>query len=95
VAAEVVGFRENRALLMPFGPVEGVAPGRRDPHPAAGLGRSTDQGLAGRIVDAFGEPIDGKGPLPQGIAAYPLRAPPPSPMPAPASASGWTWACGP
>ena len=27
VAAEVVGFRENRALLMPFGPVEGVAPG--------------------------------------------------------------------
>jgi flagellum-specific ATP synthase len=32
----------------------------------------------GRIVDAFGEPIDGKGPLPQGLAAYPLRAPPPA-----------------
>ena len=27
LAAEVVGFRETRALLMPFGPVEGVAPG--------------------------------------------------------------------
>ena len=27
IAAEVVGFRDNRALLMPFGPVEGVAPG--------------------------------------------------------------------
>ena len=25
--AEVVGFRDTRALLMPFGPVEGVAPG--------------------------------------------------------------------
>jgi len=25
--AEVVGFRDSRALLMPFGPVEGVAPG--------------------------------------------------------------------
>jgi len=31
----------------------------------------------GRVIDAFGEPIDGKGPLPQGPAAYPLRAPPP------------------
>ena len=27
IAAEVVGFRESRALLMPFGSVEGVAPG--------------------------------------------------------------------
>ncbi|MCQ4005215.1 flagellum-specific ATP synthase FliI, partial [Klebsiella pneumoniae] len=25
--AEVVGFRDAKALLMPFGPVEGVAPG--------------------------------------------------------------------
>lgn len=32
----------------------------------------------GRIVDAFGEPIDGLGPLPQGTAAYPLRAAPPA-----------------
>ena len=32
----------------------------------------------GRVVDAFGEPIDGKGPLPQGLAAYPLRAAPPA-----------------
>ena len=31
----------------------------------------------GRIIDAFGQPIDGKGPLPQGPAPYPLRAPPP------------------
>jgi flagellum-specific ATP synthase len=77
VAAEVVGFRETRALLMPFGPVEGVAPGaeiRIEPQAAAV--RPTRAWL-GRIVDAFGEPIDGRGPLPQGKAAYPLRAPPP------------------
>jgi flagellum-specific ATP synthase len=75
--AEVVGFRENRALLMPFGPVEGVAPGAEIallPH-AAGV-RPTTAWL-GRIVDAFGEPIDGKGPLPTGPALYPLRAAPP------------------
>ena len=75
--AEVVGFRESRALLMPFGPVEGVAPGadiRIEPDVA-----SVRPTLAwrGRIIDAFGEPIDGKGPLPRGPVAYPLRASPP------------------
>ncbi|MDO9472066.1 MAG: flagellar protein export ATPase FliI [Caulobacter sp.] len=75
--AEVVGFRETRALLMPFGPVEGVAPGAEiHIKPDGGLVRPTKAWL-GRIVDAFGEPIDGKGPLPQGQAAYPLRAAPP------------------
>jgi flagellum-specific ATP synthase len=75
--AEVVGFRDTRALLMPFGPVEGVAPGAEIRiQPDGGLVRPTKAWL-GRIVDAFGQPIDGKGPLPQGQAAYPLRAAPP------------------
>jgi flagellum-specific ATP synthase len=75
--AEVVGFRETRALLMPFGPVEGVAPGAEIRiQPDGGLVRPTRAWL-GRIVDAFGQPIDGKGPLPQGQASYPLRAAPP------------------
>lgn len=75
--AEVVGFRDAKALLMPFGPVEGVAPGAdiRIIDSAASV-RPTNAWL-GRIVDAFGEPIDGKGPLPTGPVAYPLRAPPP------------------
>jgi flagellum-specific ATP synthase len=75
--AEVVGFRDTRALLMPFGPVEGVAPGAEIRiQPDGGLVRPTKAWL-GRIVDAFGQPIDGKGPLPQGQASYPLRAAPP------------------
>ena len=75
--AEVVGFRDAKALLMPFGPVEGVAPGAdiRIIDTAASV-RPTTAWL-GRIIDAFGNPIDGKGPLPQGPASYPLRAPPP------------------
>jgi flagellum-specific ATP synthase len=74
---EVVGFRDDCALLMPFGPVEGVAPGaeiRIAPEVAAV--RPT-LAWRGRIVDAFGQPIDGKGPLPQGVTPYPLRASPP------------------
>ncbi|MBL0948324.1 flagellar protein export ATPase FliI [Brevundimonas sp.] len=75
--AEVVGFREAKALLMPFGPVEGVAPGADIRIvEAAGVVRPTAAWL-GRIVNAFGEPIDGKGPLPRGPRAYPLRAAPP------------------
>ncbi|HEX2560336.1 flagellar protein export ATPase FliI [Phenylobacterium sp.] len=75
--AEVVGFREARALLMPFGPVEGVAPGAEIRIEPLGSAVRPTRAWLGRIVDAFGEPIDGKGPLPQGLAPYPLRAPPP------------------
>ncbi|HEX7886503.1 MAG TPA: flagellar protein export ATPase FliI [Phenylobacterium sp.] len=78
IAAEVVGFRENRALLMPFGPVEGVAPGAEIRIQPLGSAVRPTKAWLGRIIDAFGEPIDGKGPLPQGIAAYPLRASPPA-----------------
>jgi flagellum-specific ATP synthase len=78
LAAEVVGFRETRALLMPFGPVEGVAPGAEIRIEPQGSAVRPTKGWLGRIVDAFGEPIDGLGPLPQGPAPYPLRAPPPA-----------------
>ena len=75
--AEVVGFRETRALLMPFGPVEGVAPGAEIRIRPEGASVRPTSAWLGRIVNAFGEPIDGRGPLPQGRAAYPLRTPPP------------------
>jgi flagellum-specific ATP synthase len=75
--AEVVGFRDAKALLMPFGPVEGVAPGAdiRIIDQAATV-RPTRSWL-GRIINAFGEPIDGGPRLAQGPVAYPLRASPP------------------
>ena len=78
VAAEVVGFRENRALLMPFGAVEGVAPGAEIRIQPLGSAVRPTKAWLGRIIDSFGQPIDGKGPLPQGLAAYPLRAAPPA-----------------
>jgi flagellum-specific ATP synthase len=78
LAAEVVGFRETRALLMPFGPVEGVAPGAEIRIEPQGSAVRPTSAWLGRIIDAFGEPIDGKGPLPQGMVPYPLRAAPPA-----------------
>jgi len=75
--AEVVGFRDTRALLMPFGPVEGVAPGAEIKIRPEGATVRPTLAWRGRIVNAFGEPIDGKGPLPQGPTPYALRASPP------------------
>ncbi len=77
LAVEVVGFRETRALLMPFGPVEGVAPGAEIRIRPEGAAVRPSPAWLGRVVNAFGEPIDGRGPLPRGPAAYPLRTPPP------------------
>jgi flagellum-specific ATP synthase len=76
--AEVVGFRETRALLMPFGPVEGVAPGASIRIEPQGSAVRPSKAWLGRIIDAFGQPIDGKGPLQQGIVPYALRAAPPA-----------------
>ena len=77
VICEVIGFRQNRALLLPFGTLEGVGLGCQaevaDMDPVV---RPTEAWL-GRVVNALGEPIDGKGPLPSGPQGYPLHAAPP------------------
>jgi len=75
--AEVVGFRDAKALLMPYGPVEGVAPGADIKILEAAASVSPTTQWLGRIIDAFGEPIDSKGPLPQGGQPYTLKASPP------------------
>jgi len=77
VPCEVVGFREKRALLLPFGSVEGIALGCKAELAVAQPRVRPDPAWLGRVVNALGQPIDGKGPLPQGREAYPLRAAPP------------------
>ncbi len=77
VTAEVVGFRDDHALLMPFRELEGVGLGCRviigDAEPVVYPTRA----WLGRVVNAFGEPIDGKGPIPRGVDSYALKASPP------------------
>ncbi|MFO0997607.1 MAG: flagellar protein export ATPase FliI [Alphaproteobacteria bacterium] len=76
---EVVGFRGGRALLMPFGTVEGTGIGCKAEIREAEPAIYPSLGWLGRIINARGEPIDGKGPLPNGPVACPIRrAPPPA-----------------
>ena len=61
--AEVIGFRGNGAILTPFGDIAGlssetevIATRRRFTIP-------TGAALLGRVLDGFGDPLDGRGPL--------------------------------
>lgn len=76
IACEVVGFTGRNALLMPFAALDGVRRGCRAVVAGAGAVRPS-LGWLGRVVNAMGQPIDGKGPLPPGPAPYPLRNQPP------------------
>jgi flagellum-specific ATP synthase len=78
IPCEVVGFSGGHALLMPFAPLEGVRRGcRAVVSQVRAAVRPTDAWL-GRVVDAMGRPIDGKGPLPSGPLPYPFKSPPPA-----------------
>lgn len=79
VLCEVVGFREKVALLMPFGSVEGVALGAKVTVTSAQSTVEPSDAWLGRIVDAMGNPIDGKGPLIRGGIPYLLKANPLAP----------------
>ena len=79
IPAEVVGFRNNKTLLMPLGEIRGVGLDslitvRRD-KAYMGVGPL----LLGRVIDGLGNPIDDKGPL-RVEEEYPIYAAPVNPM---------------
>src|SRR5512138_981026 len=63
VKAEVVGFRDNRILLMPYGPISGITPGAIVTSTSEQLRIPVGPELVGRVVGGLGQPIDEKGPL--------------------------------
>ena len=77
VLAEVVGFNQNKALLMPFGSIEGIGPGAAVTLEENASNCFPDDSWLGRVINAMGEPVDGKGPLPRGNVPYRLRNTPP------------------
>src|SRR6185295_20256232 len=60
VSAEVVGLKDGKVLLMPFGDLRGIAAGSEVIATGRPLGVAIGEGLLGRVVDAFGRPLDGK-----------------------------------
>jgi flagellum-specific ATP synthase len=77
VLCEVVGFRDAHALLLPFAPLDGIGLGCRVEIAESQPTISPCDAWLGRVINALGEPIDGKGPLPRGHNPQPVRSPPP------------------
>jgi flagellum-specific ATP synthase len=79
VPLEVLGFRNGRVLTAPLGRTAGLSPGARVRSSPASAVVAVGPALLGRVVDAFGRPLDGK-PEPICRGRTPLQAPPPAPF---------------
>lgn len=77
LVAEVVGFRDDRLLLMPLGDLAGVRPGSEVRSTGRPQTVQVGPALLGRVLDGFGHPIDGRGPVPASAVRPIQQAPPP------------------
>ncbi|NRR31461.1 FliI/YscN family ATPase [Oxalobacteraceae bacterium] len=77
--AEVVGVRPGRVILMPYGETRGIGAGSEIVASGQPPGMAVGNGLLGRVIDAFGVPIDG-GPKPVLNQTRSLYAPPINPL---------------
>ena len=79
ITAEVLGFRDNKVMLMPLEEIRGIGPGcpivARQQRAVIPVGF----GLLGRIIDGLGNPIDGKGTI-SAESEYPLYGTPINPL---------------
>ncbi len=78
VMAEVVGFKDNRILLMPFENVDGIGPGSIVENTGGVLKVSVSDDILGKAVDGLGRPINGEKLV--GATDYSVEAAPPDPM---------------
>jgi len=74
--AEIVGFRGDRALLAPYDAIEAIRPGMRVALEGGAQSVRPSRAWLGRIIDCFGQPVDGLGPLPLGLRPHLVRAAP-------------------
>ena len=79
ISAEVVGFKNDRLIIMPFAEMQGVKPGSAVFPSGRQFTVPVGFELLGRVVDGLCSPIDGKGPL-SCNRRYSIRNNPPSPL---------------
>ncbi len=77
--AEVIGFQNGVAHVVPYEHAEEVHSGMRVTHLGRGLIAPVGQGLLGRVVDGLGRPLDGGGPL-RSCDLRPVRRGTPPPL---------------
>ncbi|RHV08320.1 flagellar protein export ATPase FliI [Clostridium sp. OM07-10AC] len=78
INAEVVGFRDDRVLLMPYDQTVGVGLGSRVENTGAPLKVMVGDELLGKVLDGLGNPIDGS--EIHCTCGYSVQAQPPDPL---------------
>jgi len=79
VLGEVVGFRAEEAMIAPIGFLEGIKRGCEVVSLGGPLTIPVGRGLLSRVIDAFGNPLDGRGPV-VAEERRPLTASAPKPL---------------
>jgi flagellum-specific ATP synthase len=79
VLSEVVGFKDDKILLMPLGEMEGISSGSIVVGSGKTLRVNVGDELIGRVLDGLGNPMDGLGPI-KSNKFYPVSSPPPNPL---------------
>ncbi|HPZ70583.1 MAG TPA: flagellar protein export ATPase FliI [Peptococcaceae bacterium] len=79
IPAEVVGFKDNKTLLMPLGDMGGVVPGDLVIASGESLKARVGPEIVGRVLGGLGEPLDGKGDY-AWVETLPLNTEPPHPL---------------
>ncbi|HVR75896.1 MAG TPA: FliI/YscN family ATPase [Planctomycetota bacterium] len=79
IQGEVVGFRQDHAIVAPFGDIRGISAGDRIVYCGKRACVRVGPGLIGRVIDAEGKPFDGSPPLVKGVDV-PLHRPAGNPL---------------
>ncbi|MBN1866130.1 FliI/YscN family ATPase [Candidatus Sumerlaeota bacterium] len=79
VLCQIVGFQDQRVILMPLGEMHGLHPGSRIEVVRSSPSVKVGEGLLGRVLDGMGEPIDG-GPEIDFETERPIYSDPPNPF---------------
>ncbi len=79
IRTQVIGFRNGRVLAMPLDEPDGLQLGSKVVARSQDARLAVGPGLLGRVLDGFGQPMDG-GPAIDSEISYPLYSPPPSPL---------------
>ena len=79
ILAEVVGFKDETVILMPYSSLKDISPGCLVEGTGKPLEVKAGPELIGKVLDALGNPYDGFN-LPRGLKSVPTTQEPPNPL---------------
>ena len=79
IKAEVVGFKDEDVILMPYTTINDISPGSLVEATSKPLEIKIGAGLIGSVLDSVGQPLDGSA-LPKGLSSVPTDQDPPNPL---------------